>query len=71
MNMDISFWLKSFKGLATILLICSVPVFLLCQYFGLNLILSPLLIGLTIAFLRKCAWDFFSKKDKSNLKTDE
>lgn len=47
------FWYDSFKGLVVILSILSLPLFLVSYWLGLNLILSPLIMGSFIAAIRK------------------
>jgi hypothetical protein len=47
------FWYDSLKGLVVILSILSIPLFLISYWLGLNLILSPLIMGTFIAAVRK------------------
>jgi len=55
------FWLKDVRGLVIILAFISVPTFFISLFFRFSLIVTPLLIGGIAAFIRKCAWDWWSK----------
>jgi hypothetical protein len=51
------FWLKSWQGLFLIMLFLSLPCYLVTKYFGLTSSLIPLMIGVSIAAVRKIIAD--------------
>ncbi len=56
------FWFVSYKGLGIILLAISVPSFFIVKRFDMNPILSSLIIGTSVAALRKCILDLLEQR---------